>query len=82
MKKFIITFGSGQLTEFYVNPYTVMLVIEAEDENKAREQVFQFPGIGDKFCTSYRYDDVVDVFKIKYGMQEYTLDDLESKRLK
>ena len=82
MKKYVITFGSGQLTEFFVRPTNVMLVIEAEDENSARQKVFDFPGIGERFCTSYEYDEVKDEFKNKYGMKEYTLEELESLRIK
>lgn len=80
--KYVITFGSGQLTEFYVRPTNVMLVIEAENEGLARQSVFDFPGIGSRFCTSYDYDEVKDEFINKYGMSEYTLEDLESKRIK
>lgn len=55
MNKYIITFGSGQLTDFSVNPNNVMLVIEAKNENEARMQAFNYPGIGERFCTSYNY---------------------------
>lgn len=82
MQKYVITFGSGQLTEFFVRPVNVMLVIEAEDENLARRQAFDFPGIGGCFCTSYKYDEVKDEFINRYGMKEYTLSDLEDKRIK
>ena len=80
--KYVITFGSGQLTEFFVRPTNVMLVIEAEDECQARQQAFNFPGIGGRFCTSYKYDDVKDEFLKQYGMKEYSLEDLELKRIK
>lgn len=80
--KYVITFGSGQLNEFYVRPTNVMLVIEALDENSARQEAFDFPGIGSRFCTSYDYDEVKDEFINKYGMSEYTLEDLEAKRIK
>ncbi len=80
--KYVITFGSGQLTEFFVRPTNVMLVIEAQDENQARQEAFNFDGIGGRFCTSYKYDDVKDEFINQYGMTEYTLEDLESKRIK
>ena len=80
--KYVITFGSGQLTEFFVNPANVMLVIEAENEKWARQKIFNFPGIGQSFCTSYDYNEVKDEFMNKYGMKEYSLDDLESKRIK
>jgi hypothetical protein len=80
--KYVITFGSGQLTEFFVRPTNVMLVIEAEDENSARQKAFDFPGIGSRFCTSYNYEEVKDEFKSKYGMKEFSLEDLESKRIK
>lgn len=80
--KYVITFGSGQLTEFFVRPTNVMLVIEAEDENQARQRAYDFEGIGGRFCTSYKYDDVRDEFENKYGMKEYSLEDLEAKRIK
>ena len=80
--KYVITFGSGQLTEFFVSPTNVMLVIEAEDENSARQQAFNFHGIEGRFCTSYKYDEVKDEFVNQYGMKEYTLNDLELKRIK
>jgi hypothetical protein len=80
--KYVITFGSGQLTEFYVRPTNVMLVIEAENENSARQKAFDYPGIGKKFCTSYKYNKVKDEFLNQYGMTEYSLEDLEAKRIK
>lgn len=40
--KTIVTFGSGQLTEFFVRPTNVMLVIEAENENEARQKLLIF----------------------------------------
>lgn len=82
MNKYIITFGSGQLTDFSVNPNNVMLVIEAKNENEARMQAFNYPGIGERFCTSYNYNEYSDKFKTQYNMVEYTLDDLEMKRIK
>jgi hypothetical protein len=80
--KYVITFGSGQLTEFFVRPTNVMLVIEAETENQARQKACNFTGIGSRFCTSYKYDEVKDEFLNRYGMKEYTLEDLETKRIK
>ena len=74
MKKFFITFGSGQLEEFNVNPQHTMLVIEAEDENSARSQVFNSK-IGAKFCTSYPYSKA-EFFKENYAMVETTLKEL------
>lgn len=82
MNKYIITFGSGQLTEFFVRPTNVALVIEALNENEARKLAFDFDGIRTKFCTSYPYDDVIEEFTTKYGMKEYSLDDLEKLRIK
>ena len=80
--KYVITFGSGQLTEFFVRPTNVMLVIEAQDESLARQEAFDFPGIGGRFCTSYLYEEVQDEFLNLYGMKEYSLEDLELKRIK
>jgi hypothetical protein len=82
MKKFIITFGSGQLDEFSVAPTSVSLVVESETENGAREKVFNTQGIGGRFCTSYPYEDFAEEFKVKYNMKEYTLEDLEKLRYK
>lgn len=79
--KTVITFGSGQLTEFFVRPTNVMLVIEAENENEARNVAFAFDGIGERFCTSYNYDEVKVEFRKEYGMKEYTLEDLEKLRI-
>ncbi len=80
--KTIITFGSGQLAEFFVRPNDVMLVIEAEDESEARQKAFDFPGIGARFCTSYQYEDEVVKEFYGYGMKEYSLSDLEKLRIK
>lgn len=80
--KYVITFGSGQLTEFFVRPTNVMLVIEAEDEYQARQQAFDFPGIGERFCTSYEYEEVKDEFLNQFGMKEFSLEDLANKRIK
>lgn len=80
--KTIITFGSGQLTEFFVRPTNVMLVIEAENENEARQKAFNFPGIGQRFCTSYPYTDETVKEFYGYGMKEYSLLDLENTRIK
>jgi hypothetical protein len=60
--KYIITFGSSQLDEFCVNPTSVALIIEAENEMEARKIVFEYPGIGERFCTSYPYASVIDEF--------------------
>ena len=80
--KFIITFGSSQLDEFYVRPNDVALIIEAENENEARNQVCNFKGIGERFCTSYPYEKYIDEFVNKYNMKEYTFEDLENLRIK
>ena len=80
--KFIITFGSSQLDEFYVRPNDVALIIEAKNENEARTKVFNLKGIGERFCTSYPYEKYIDEFVNKYNMKEYTLEDLEKLRIK
>jgi hypothetical protein len=81
-KKFIITFGSSQLDDFNVRPNSVALIIEAINENEARDQVFNFKGIGERFCTSYPYDKYIDEFINEYNMEEYSLQDLENLRIK
>lgn len=80
--KTIITFGSGQLAEFFVRPNDVMLVIEVENQSEARQKAFDFPGIGARFCTSYLYEDEVVEEFYGYGMKEYSLSDLEKLRIK
>ena len=67
------------MKEFNVDSMGVMLIVEAENENKAREIVFNYPGIGEYFCTSYRYT-LKHEFD-KFNMTEYTLEDLEKKRI-
>ena len=81
MKKYIFTFGSSQLNEFFVNPNNVALIVEAESGNLARDIVFNYPGIGSRFCTSYPYDEYIDEFINEYSMKEFTLDDLEKLRI-
>lgn len=80
--KTIITFGNNHLIQFNVRPLSVMLVIEAESENKARTLALNFNGIGEYFCTSYPYTKYEKEFKEKYNMKEYTFDDLEMLRIK
>ena len=80
MKKFIITFGSSQLSDVQtIRPMEIMLVIEAEDEYTARREVME-SFIGEKFCTSYPYEKYADEFAEKYGMYEVQLDTLEKLR--
>lgn len=76
--KIVVTFGTGQLQGFNVIPNDVALIVEGDDEFKAREKVFQSE-IGDNFCTSYLYEDYIDDFIFKYNMTEYTLEELLSK---
>ena len=77
MKKWIFTFGSGQLEELggFINPMDMMLVVEDDHEGKAREKVMD-SFIGKKFCTSYPYEKYVDEFREKYGMFECNFDKL------
>ncbi len=79
MNKYFFTFGSGHLKEFNVDSMGVMLIVEAENESKAREVIFNYPGIGEYFCTSYRYSKKHEFNK--YNMIEYKLEDLEKKRI-
>ena len=76
--KTIITFGSSQLEWLDVYSQEVALVIEADNEMEARSIVFKSE-IGNKYSTSYPYEDKIDEFKAKYGMKEYTLEELLSK---
>ena len=78
--KIIVTFGSKHLEWLHhkLNPMYVALVVEAENENQARLEVFN-SRIGEHFSTSYPYDNHIEEFKSK-GMKEYTLEELEAKK--
>jgi len=81
MNKWIFTFGSEQLPELKtsINPMSIMLVIEAEYERDARQQVAD-SFIGLKFCTSYPFEPFATEFKEKYNMQEFSMKDLNIMR--
>lgn len=78
MKKWIFTFGSGQLPEINntVNPMDIMLIVEATHEGIARERVMN-SFIGRNFCTSYPYEPYAKEFKENYNMFECELEKLE-----
>ena len=80
MNKYIVTFGSNHLEELRgkVRPMSVILVLEANDENEAREQVFD-SFIGRAFATSYPYSKSIE-FQTEYNMVEWTLAELEIQR--
>lgn len=78
--KYIITFGSGQLSSFNVTPNDVSLVIDAESEVEARIKASQIEGVGNRFCSSYPYNTASEKFKEEYGMTEYTIEQLEELR--
>ena len=78
--KYIITFGSGQLSSFNVTPNDVSLVIDAESEVEARIKASQIEGVGNRFCSSYTYSAASEKFKKEYGMTEYTIEQLEELR--
>ncbi len=77
--KIFVTFGSSALPELrgLVSPMNVMLVVNGESHNEARQKVFD-SFIGARFFTSYPYEMYADEFKEKYGMREYTIEELES----
>jgi hypothetical protein len=77
--KTIVTFGSNHLQTVAVNPMSVILVIEADTELKARQIVFD-SFIGKAFCTSYPYEPYAEEFNRDYNMKEYTLEQLEEMR--
>jgi len=76
--KYIITFGTNHLKDFNIDAAKTALIVEGNDEYEARNQVFNFNGIGDKFCTSYDYSQILK-FKDR-GFEEITLEDLEKLR--
>ena len=80
MKKWIVTFGSSHLEELRgkVRPMSVILVIEADTENEARDIVFS-SFIGRTFSASYPYSKSIE-FQKEYNMVEYTLKQLEEMR--
>ena len=67
--KTIITFGSKHLEWLHhrLNPMNVALVVEADNENLARQEVFN-SRIGEYFSTSYPYEQYINEFKDK-GMK-------------
>ena len=74
LKKYYFSFGSGQLKEFDIPDFQkdrTLVVIEAEKESIAREQIFDSI-IGGKFCTSY----IELPFKTDWV---YTMDELMTK---
>ena len=74
LKKYYFSFGSGQLQEFDIPEFQkdrTLVVIEAENERGAREQIFSSI-IEGKFCTSY----LTPPFKTDLI---YTLDELMIK---
>ena len=75
--KYIITFGSGQLSSFNVAPSDVSLVIDAESEVEARIKASQIEGVGNRFCSSYPYSTASEKFKKEYGMTEYNLNTID-----
>lgn len=78
--KYLVTFGSDHLKAFNVNPLKVGLVIEGDSEFGARDKyLINNSDIGRAFCTTYPYSKFEE-FKEKYGMKEYTLEELEKYR--
>jgi hypothetical protein len=57
MKKYYISFGSGQLKQFQlpttINKSLLLVEVEAETENEARNIIINNTSIGTNFCTSY-----------------------------
>ena len=78
MNTYIFTFGSSQLPTISseINPMSIMLIIDAVDEEAARSIVFH-SFIGERFCTSYPIS-MQGEFSSKYGMVPYRLRELES----
>ena len=81
LNKWVFTFGSSQLPEVShkVNPMSVMIVIQAEHERDARQEIFD-SFIGPRFCTSYPYSPHAEEFVSKYNMKAYTLKQIEDMR--
>ncbi len=79
MKKYLFTFGSGQLKNFNVAPQHIVVIVEAPDEISARQKVFKSK-IGAGFCTSYPYSKLEE-FKETYKVVEMTLEELLSREM-
>lgn len=78
-QKYMITFGSDHLKCFKVNAARTILIIDAKNEEEARNLAYNVEGIGDKFCTSYIYNlNNSNLFKNNSFL---TLEELEAKRL-
>lgn len=71
---YYFSFGSGQLTNFDlpVRPDKLLIKVFAEDEMKARAQIFN-SSIGENFCTSYNENGGLDLME-EYQMLVLSLD--------
>lgn len=78
MNKYIITFGGSQLQEFDVRPMDVMLVLEADTEEEARQVARE--EFNNRYSSSYQYEKFVHQFKKDYNMVEFTLNELMEKK--
>lgn len=77
MSKFMFSFGSKHLQDFNVDPAYIFVTVEAEDENAARDIIFNTEGIGRYFCMSYPYtEERIKKFTNEYYMTEMTLQEL------
>lgn len=76
MRKFIFTFSNHNLVGFDVEQNKVALIVEAEYESYARNMIHSVEDIGKGYCLSYSYEDNMEDFKTRFGLKEYTLDEL------
>ena len=74
-KEAFITFGSGQLREFTVNPMEVLLYIQDVDSEYELRKIVADTIIGLKFCTSYPGKEAEKHIN-EYGMFPISLDTL------
>lgn len=79
--RYFVTFGSGQLTEYEIpgGPMNVMLVSPVGLTEEEFRLVIRHR-FDNKYMTSYPLEDAHDMH-IKYGMREYTLVELEARRM-
>ena len=74
MYKYFATFGSGQLVNFRVRPNDVILLLEGETENEAREVLHNEPFNG-RFAFSYKIEEANRMVE-QYGMVKMTIQEL------
>ena len=72
--QYVATFGSYHLKDYNVIPIETIVIVEAKDEDSARDLLID--SIGIDFCTTYPID-MLTYLQDKYKLKVYTLDELK-----